>query len=328
MVSIKDIAVVCKVSPMTVSRALNNSSEIAKSTRDRILKTCEEMGYRASAAARSLVLNKTDMIGLIIPDIVNPYYACVSKGVSSYLEKRGYGLVLCSSDRNASNEERYIEFLTQRRVDGIILIPVRDKVDDYRNLVNILPFVQVDNYVENLNASFIGNDNYAGGRKIISHMIKQGYKKIGVILSQKNSTASNERLKGYVDVHMENDVVVNKEFLIYSEATFEDGYNIAEALISKKVDSIFAINDTVASGVIKYCYDHGIRIPQDIGVAGYDDIGQAAMLLIPLTTVHQEKTALGEIAAAILIDEINNNCHEKQKVILQPELIVRKSCGE
>lgn len=328
MVSIKDIAVVCKVSPMTVSRALNNSAEIAKSTRDRILKTCEEMGYRASAAARNLVLNKTDMIGLIIPDIVNPYYACVSKGVSSYLEKRGYGLVLCSSDRNARNEERYIEFLTQRRVDGIILIPIRDKVDDYRNLVNILPFVQVDNYVKNLNASFIGNDNYAGGRKIISHMIKQGYKKIGVILSQKNSTASNERLKGYVDVHIENDVVVNKEFLIYSEATFDDGYNIAEVLINKKVDSIFAINDTVASGVIKYCYDHGIRIPQDIGVAGYDDIGQAAMLLIPLTTVHQAKTALGEIAAAILIDEINNNCHEKQKKILQPELIVRKSCGE
>ena len=328
MVSIKDIAAACRVSTMTVSRALNDSAEISKTTKERILAMCEKMGYRPNAAARNLVLNKTDMIGLVIPDIANQYYAYMSKGVSSYLEKRGYGLVLCSSDRNVSNEQRYIDFLTQRRVDGIILIPIRYKVEDYSNLTNMLPFVQVDNYVLNLNASYIGMDNYIGGRKIITHMLNQGYKRIGVILSNEHSTASNERLKGYRDVHSESSMAIDEDILIRSNATFEDGYRLAEILINKKVDAIFAINDTVALGVIKYCYNRGIRIPQDIGVAGYDDIEQAEMFPVPLTTVHQPKISLGETAAAVLLDEIINDNHKKQKVILKPELVIRKSCGE
>ncbi|MBP2664644.1 MAG: LacI family transcriptional regulator [Firmicutes bacterium] len=328
MVSIKDIAAACNVSTMTVSRAINGSDEISRETKERILKMCDKMGYRPNAAARNLVLNKTDMIGLVIPDIANQYYAYMSKGVSSYLEKLGYGLVLCNSDRNADNERRYLDFLTQRRVDGIILIPIRYHVEDYANLVNVTPFVQVDNYVLDLNASYIGNDNYIGGRKIITHMLSLGYRRIGAILSNKNSTASNERLKGYLDAHREQGVAVDEDILLRSNATFEDGYKLAEVLIDKKVDAIFGINDTVALGVMKYCYNRRVKVPRDLGVAGYDDIEQAAMFPVPLTTVHQPKIRLGEAAATVLLNEINNENHQKQKVILQPELVVRKSCGE
>ena len=328
MLGIKDIAKECNVSATTVSRALNNSKEISHKTRELILKTCEERGYIPNSSARSLILNKTNMIGLLIPDIANQYYAYVSKGVSSYLEKIGYGLVLCNSDRTKENENRYIDFLSQRRVDGIILIPVKPKAEDYKKIIQTVPLVMADNYVNDLDISYVGNDNYAGARKIISHMIKQGYRKIGVISGDQSSSASNERLKAYKDILLENNIEINNEILLHSSATFEDGFKLAEILIKRKVDSIFNINDTVAMGAMKYCHMNNIQVPKDIGIAGYDDIEQAAMLPVPLTTIHQRKFELGRTVAKILIDEINNYQSPKQKVILQPQLIIRKSCNE
>jgi len=328
MVGIKDIARECKVSATTVSRALNNSKEISKKTRELVLKTCEERGYIPNSAARSLILNKTNMIGLLIPDITNQYYAYVSKGVSSYLEKIGYGLVLCNSDRNKENENRYINFLSQKRVDGIILIPVKPKASDYEKIIENVPLVMVDNYVNDLEISYVGNDNYSGARKIVSHMLRQGYRRIGVILGDESSSASNERLRAYKDILIENNIEIKEEILLNSRATFEAGFELAKILINQKVDSIFTINDSVAMGVMKYCHMNNIQIPKDIGIAGYDDIEQAAMLPVPLTTVHQRKFELGKTAAKILIDEINNSQSAKQKIILQPELIIRKSCNE
>ncbi|WP_298840547.1 LacI family DNA-binding transcriptional regulator [Clostridium sp.] len=328
MVGIKDIARECNVSATTVSRALNNSKEISRKTKERILKTCKEKGYIPNAAARSLILNKTNMIGLLIPDITNQYYAYVSKGVSSYLEKIGYGLVLCNSDRNKENENRYIDFLAQKRVDGIILIPVKPKASDYKKIIENVPLVMADNYVEDLEVSYVGNDNYIGARKIVSHMLRQGYRRIGVILGDESSTASNERLKGYKDILTQSNIEIKNDILLNSSANFEDGFKLAKILINKKVDAIFTINDSVAMGVMKYAHMNNILIPKELGIAGYDDIEQAAMLTIPLTTVHQKKFELGEIVAKVLIAEINNHQIAKQIIILQPELIVRKSCNE
>ncbi|MCB2352537.1 LacI family DNA-binding transcriptional regulator [Clostridium estertheticum] len=328
MVGIKDIAIECNVSATTVSRALNNSKEISKKTRELILKTCEEKGYIPNSAARSLILNKTNMIGLLIPDITNQYYAYVSKGVSSYLEKIGYGLVLCNSDRNKENENRYIDFLAQKRVDGIILIPVKPKASDYKKIIANVPLVMADNYVKDLEVSYVGNDNYVGARKIVSHMLRQGYRKIGVILGDESSTASNERLKGYKDILTEKNIEISNDILLNSSANFEDGFRLAQILINKKVDAIFTINDSVAMGVMKYAHMNNILIPKDIGIAGYDDIEQASMLTVPLTTVHQKKFELGQIAAKILIEEINNHKTLKQTIILKPELVIRKSCNE
>ncbi len=329
MVNIKDIAKECNVSVSAVSRALNNSKGIAKETREAILAVCDARGYRPNSAARSLILKKTHMIGLIIPDITNQYYAYISKGVNSILEKAGYGLVLCNSDRNKANEAMYCEFLAEKRVDGVILIPIRRFKEDYDIFARCaIPLVLVDNYVTDLAVSFIGNDNYTGARKIIQHMIAQGYRRIGAILGDPGSSASNNRLRGYLDVIGENGLAADDSIILHSKATFEDGARYARTLIGRKVDAIFAINDTVAMGILKYCYENGINIPRDLGLAGYDDIEQAGMLPVPLTTVHQRKFVVGGKAAEVLLDEIRHPGGPKQKIILQPELVVRKSCGE
>jgi DNA-binding LacI/PurR family transcriptional regulator len=328
MATIKDIARYCGVSAMTVSRALNNSSEISQATKEKVLKACQELGYKPNSAAKSLITKKTNMIGLVLPDIANQYYANISKGVSSYMESRGCGLILCNSDRKKLNETRYLNFLVEGRVDGIIILPVEPHKEDYENVVREFQVVMADNYVEGLMVSFVGNDNYYGGTRIIEHMIKHGYKRIGVILGDKKSSASNERFRAYKDVLKAYDIQLDENIVINSNPTFEEGFRLAAYLIDKGVDSIFAINDTVAMGVAKYCYVNNIKIPEQLGVAGYDNIEQAAMMHIPLTTVDQNAGLLGKIAAETLMEQINKNIKVCKEVILKPELIVRKSCGE
>ncbi len=313
---------------MTVSRALNNSKEISQKTKEKVLKACKDLGYKPNSAAKSLITKTTKMIGLVIPDITNQYYAYISKGVSSYLEKKGYGLILCNSDRKKNNEREYLNFLTEGRVDGIIILPVEPKKEDYEQIIMHTPMVMVDNFAEGLDISFVANDNYYGATQIIEHMVKQGYRKIGVILGSKSSTASNERYRAYKDVLEKNNIDFDTNIIIYSNATFEDGFNKAEYLINRGVDSIFAINDTVAMGVMKYCYLKGINIPKDLGLAGYDNIEQSSMFPVPLTTVDQNNKLIGEISAKILINQINEKSFKKETIILKPKLIIRKSCGE
>ncbi|URZ04889.1 LacI family DNA-binding transcriptional regulator [Clostridium felsineum] len=328
MVSIKDIAKYCGVSAMTVSRALNNSSDIKVTTREKILKACEELKYKPNSAAKSLITKKTNMIGLIIPDIANQYYANISKGVGEYIEKHGYGLILCNSNRKKINEVKYLDFLSEGRVDGMIILPVKPMKKDYEDILNQIPMVMADNFAEGLEVNFVGIDNYTGAFKIITHMISKGYKKIGVILGDERSTASGERLEGYKRALLDNKIRYNDEIIINSNSTFEDGFNIASTLIKKGVDSIFAINDTVAMGVMKYCYENKIKLPMDLGIAGYDNIEQSAMLSIPLTTVDQNSKEVGTIAAKMLINSIDNKSKKVEKVILEPILVVRKSCRE
>ncbi|OPJ60967.1 LacI family DNA-binding transcriptional regulator [Clostridium oryzae] len=328
MANIKDVARYCGVSAMTVSRALNNSNEISEVTRKRILEACEELGYRRNSAAKSLITKKTNMIGLIIPDITNQYYAGISKGVSTYLELHGYGLILCNSDRKKNNEKGYLDFLAEGRVDGIIILPVRPEKKDYEQFAKHIPIVMADNFAEGLDVSFIASNNYDGGTKIIEHMVKQGYKKIGIILGDKSSTASNKRFKAYMDVLERNHIQYDENIVVNTNATFDDGFNTAKRLIDKKVDSIFCINDTVAMGVIKYCYMNKIYIPKELGIAGYDNIEQSAMLPVPLTTVDQDSSLMGKMAAEVLLKRVENQRPTNEKIILEPKLIVRKSCGE
>lgn len=328
MANIKDIAKYCGVSAMTVSRALNNSSEISDATKEKVLKACQELGYKPNSAAKSLITKKTNMIGLIIPDITNQYYSHISKGVGSYLEEQGYGLILCNSDRKKDNENRYIRFLTEGRVDGIIVLPVKPNKEDYEATAKEVPMVMVDNIANGLEVSFVGNNNYNGGTKIIKHMVNQGYKKIGVILGDKRSTASNERFAAYKDVLESSGITFDESIIFHSSSTFEEGFKLAERLIAKGVDSIFAINDTVAMGVLKYCYLNDISVPENLGLAGYDNIEQSAMMPVPLTTVEQNKDVLGKLAAEALMEQIKDNSAKQKNIILEPQLIVRKSCGE
>lgn len=329
VVSIKDIARECGVHPTTVSRALSGSHEVSEATRARILRVCEERGYRPNLLARGLILNRTNMIGLLIPDIANPYYAAVIKGITSELDDLGYGLMLCNTDRQSGHEMKYINLLIQTKVDGVLILPTHATVGTYQPLVERgVPFVFIDNYAPGVKASRVVSDNYSGALELVDHMIRQGYRRIGIILGRSHSTASNERFRGYRDALAQHDIAFDEALVTDTNATFEEAITATGVLHGHGADSIFAINDVMAMGAMKYCSQHGIDVPSQLGIAGYDNIEQSAMMRVPLTTVHQEMALIGRTAAELLVGHIGTPDAPVRHLVISPRLVVRSSCGE
>ena len=327
VIGIVDIAKQCNVTPSTVSRALNGKVGVSDSLRNKILTVSKELGYEPNNVARSLVTNDSKLIGLILPDITSPYYACIAKGVDSYLRAQGYGVMLCNSSRDKSVEKECLRLLQAQRISGLIIVSVTVDEDDLLNLSHQGIRVVAADIAIGPHFSSVVNDHYNGALTLFKHMIKCGCRKIGCILGSPSSSSTQERLRALRQVLEENDIDFDKNNVVYADATFENGYKKAKTLLQRDIDTIFAINDTVALGAMKYCQDHGIKIPQDIKIAGYDDLEVASMIAVPLTTVHQRKVLLGRKAAELLLHEIKTPS-EPIKIVLSPSLMIRESCGE
>ena len=329
VISIKDIAQSCGVTPATVSRALNGQKGVSDALREKILSIAEEVGYKKNQLAAGLITSRTNMIGLVVPDITNPYYAFIAKGVSSIVEQHGIGMLLCNADRSATNELRFFQMLCNYKVDGVIIISVTAKKEDLLPFKNSnIKVVCVDNPISK-DLSCVMNDNYSGVCDLIEHMvIVTKVKSLVVVMGYPDVYTNQQRLRACKDTleKLGSSEILLKTFFI--EPDYEGGYQVTPELLKLEPDAVFAINDTVAVGIIAYCHDHGIRVPEDLKVAGYDDIGIASMISVPLTTVHQRKFVLGQAAARQLLQEINDPTREPSKVELFPKLVVRASCGE
>lgn len=321
MITMRDIANKCGVSTMTVSRALNDSDLVSKSTKAVILETCDKLGYIPNFAAKALVTKETNMIGLLIPD-VNYYYANIIKSITLSLESSGYGLLLCSYDHKKEKELEYLHYLLQGRVDGIIIFPIVPYMQDYVNVIDKIATVFVSRIAKGLNASFVGSDNYAGSVKIVEYMINKGYKRIGVIHSDLNFDSFGDRMRGYKDIIAKYGINYDADIVCNSKLLFQEGYQYAGHLISKGVDSIFAFNDVCALGVLRYCSDNKLSVPGDIGVAGFDNIQYLELFNHKLTTVDYNGLLLGERASDIILEEIRNPKRRKSTTILNPNLII------
>ena len=317
------------MNPATVSRALNGQQGVSEKKRHQIIAYSKKMGYRPNALARSLITKQSKLIGLILPDLNSPYYARIASGANDYAIKHGYNMILCNSARSRETERQNIEILEQQRVDGIIIVSLSAMSDELTELYDLgIKVVQADNIISPRFSSII-NNNYAGAYGLFEHMIKCECSNIACILGNPNTHTTRERHRAFNDVMKKHGLSENKQQIVYADSTFESGYKLAASLLDKGADSIFCINDIVALGVLKYCQDNHISVPNDVKVAGYDDLEISGMINIPLTTVHQQKHYLGVVAAKQLIMELETE--EKVipvKIELEPYLVARESCGE
>ncbi len=328
MISIKDIAKELDVTPSTVSRALNGKKGVSKKMADTILKKCQELGYRKNAVAQSLITRRTNTIGVVIPDITSRYYSFVIKGVNAYLEEQGYSVMLCLANRSAQTEKNYLELLQSKRVDGILIITLTaDPLYLESIAASGMPIVQIDN-AATPNLSAVVNDNYRGAVMLFEHMVAQGCRRIACLLGRKSNQTTIDRERGFKDVMNKYHIPIDEDLILYIDSTPEEAYAQVPKLLENHPDSIFAINDMVAMGVLRYCMEHNIKIPEDIRLAGYDDIDIASLIHVPLTTVHQLKVTLGRAAAKLLLQEIESPDEPHQIVTLVPHLEARVSCGE
>lgn len=327
-VTIKDIAKAAGVSYATVSRALNDHPEINEETKKRIKETAKRMGYTPNAVARGLVKRNTNMIALLIPDITNPFYPEVARGVEDFAREKGYCVFLCNTSWDEQIELKYLNILKERRVDGIIIAPVSiDTMDYISKFQTDIPTVYIGTRSEDSSNSYVVIDDYKAGYIATEYLIKLGHRNIAFVGGYERSTSHTDRISGYKTALNDNGLDAYINNIAGSSFKRESGHGILLEMIKNRriPTAIVAENDIIAIGIIEACEKHGYRVPEDISVIGIDDIEFGALSKINLTTVSQPKFEIGQKAAGILLDLISGKLDSKQ-VILEPFLIVRGTC--
>ena len=331
-VTIKDIALRADVSYATVSRALNNKPGVRESTRRRILQLAEQMSYTPNAIARGLVKKQTQTLGLILPDITNPFYPEVARGIEEGAAERGFSIFLCNMNWERSRQAHYLRLLAEKRVDGIILAPIDNEVEALeRRITGMIPIVYVSNAPVGTQHSFVVIDNVLGGFVAAEHLIQAGYRKIGFVGSTEDSLTIEERLQGYRQALKKYGVPVEQKYIQLGEFKEEAGYKIIRSMIAGGdfPQAVFAENDLLAIGVLHGVKASGLSVPEDVAVVGFDDIPVASYPEVQLTTMSQPTYEMGKKSVEILLEQIEASgqppAARMRQIYLKPRLIVRRS---
>lgn len=325
--TIKDVAREAEVSTMTVSRVINKKEYIAPVTREKVLAAIEKLNYQLNTVARSLVAKKTDFIGLLVPDIGNPFFADLVKGAEGLARKRGYSLILGDTEGKIENEETYIDAMQGRMCDGIIMVAPRIDESRILKLNEILPLVLVDRYINSDAVMQIWIDNTKGAFKAVEHLIELGHRRIGFISGPLNVQNSFRREKGYRDALSQYGIDFDLSLELIGDFYFETGYRLLDHFIDmdNPPTAIFASNDLMALGLIKKAKERGLDIPADLSVVGFDDIFLASMIDPPLTTVRHPTIEMGIEAIEKFMDMLDEKESQYSENTLENRLIVRKS---
>ena len=323
-VTIKDIAEHTGVSYATVSRTLNHLNGVSPATRDKVLAAAEEMGYRPNILARSLKTNKTNTIALLVPDISNPFFADIAYAVDAYASGRDYTTIICNTHWNQETEAKQLEHLQNQRVDGIIYKPAGKYPLDLSGLS--MPSVLIS-CIPGENESYIEIDNYKGGQIAADHLLECGYEHFAFIGGTANSQSNEIRINGYCDHLKEHGKDIAADHILYGGFSHASGYVMAKQLFEQypEVDGVFCGNDLIALGVLQYLMENIRKIPEEVGVIGFDDILIAGLPQIQMTTVAQPRNQMGTLAAEMLIDHIQNRDNSEHHIMLEPKLVVRRS---
>ena len=332
-VVINDLVKKTGCSKTTISQALNNpyGNRVGKETRERISKIAGEMGYSPNPIARALRLKRIGMISLIIPDIANPVYAEIIRGVEQAIRKNKYDVVIYDCNRQIENELIYIGLSRSRRMDGIIIAATQD-TKKYIDAIGDTPCVCLTGFKSDTKFDCVINNDMAGAYKAVTHFIKLGHQSIAALIRPIDYLLEYRRIDGYLKALKEHHIKVD-DSLIKKVAGFDvpSGYQAAKELLDKgkNFTAIFAYNDILALGAMEAILEKGLRIPEDIALIGSDDIEFGKYAKVSLTTLAIQKSRMGQEAVELLMSRISADTHFKtpRKIVLEPELVIRDSCG-
>lgn len=330
--TIKDIARMAEVSTATVSMILNNKDcNISAVTREKVLRIVKENNYIPNTMARSLVTRQTKTIGLVIPDIANPFFPELARGAEDKASEAGYSIIYCNTDDDPEKEEKYINMLSEKMVDGIVFTHSAKRTGGMSPIDRgNIPVVLIDRDFESSNVKGkVLVDNLQGAYKGVKHLIDRGYKKIAFITGALTSTTAKDRLAGYKKAMAESGIEYDSSYVRAGQYKSEWGLKAAEQLVGEGVDfdAVFCGNDLIAISVIKFLKSKGRSIPEDTGVLGFDDIYMASVVEPGLTTVKQPNYEMGYKAVEMLIGILEKSAEEVEQktIVLDTELIIRKS---
>ncbi len=326
MATIKDVALLANVSTATVSRALSSKVTVDSATKARVLAAVKELNYTPNLMARGLKDGKSKTFGLILPDISNLYYPKIAKSIGKYASEQGYSIILCNTNESVEEEKKQLQTLKNRQVDGIICLNTGEDISHFLNLINDgVPFTMV-NRLFNDDINCITSDNRYGASQMVTHLIKNGHKKIACLFRSFTNQIYKERFEGCEKTLNDNNILDFEKYFAYDVNTIEDAFNATLALLrgDNPPTAIFASTDMMTIGIYSAINCEGLTIPNDISVVGYDNIQISNMMIPPLTTFHQSVDEIGKRAIDNLISQINGE-KKVEKTILKGEVLERKS---
>ncbi|GGG16721.1 LacI family DNA-binding transcriptional regulator [Paenibacillus abyssi] len=330
--TMKDVAKLAGVTQPTVSNVVNGSESVSAEVRERVLKAIEELGYVPNALAKGLKQQRTNTVGLIIPDIESGFYGEIAKGVEKTLRASGYITFLCNTFYNPDLEKVYLNALIQQNVAGIIVAYplVNKKIYANFNKFNI-PLVVLDDKVEDESFTIpsVELNNISGSRLAVEHLYRTGAKRICFASEPLFSRALQLRYEGFRQAMEKFELEVDEQLILIENNQYDKikmGYNLgAQILLNDAVDAIYASSDNLAFGIMKRLQEYGIKIPEDIIVIGYDDVPLSELISPTLTTVSQPKYQMAKKGSEILIKMMNKEENETTEVMYEPSLIIRQS---
>jgi len=325
--TIQDVAKAAGVSVATVSRVINNSHAVTQSTREAVMSAIKMLNYQPNLLGRNLRRTETRRLLVLLPNIGNPFYARIVKGIEDVAHKNGYNVMLCNTDSDAERERMYLELLKSRLADGVIFMaPVLGK-EGLTEIGHNFPVVQCCEYTEGAQVSHVSIDNYAAAYKVTRHLISAGHQRIGMISCRGAVVSIMQRESGFKKALEDSGISFSEELVKYGDYSFNSGLRAANQFVSMKErpTAIFAISDIMAIGALRSIRENNLKVPEDIAVAGFDNINFASMCYPTLTTISQPKYDMGCISMELLLQQIRGELKEPKDILLEYEIIIRES---
>jgi LacI family transcriptional regulator len=332
-VTIRDVANHVGVSPMTVSRVINDSPRVSDHTRRRVQGAIAELGYVPNRLASGLIRRTTRVFGVIVPDVGNPFFTLVVRGAEEAAWRAGYHVMLCNTQADLERERGYIEDMLAFQVDGLLVAAVSDLSQPHLALLtrNEVPFVLIDRSVAGFKTDLVQGDSVAGARKLVEHLIGLGHRRIAMVTETNAVSTARDRLRGYREA-LEAAAIPFVAELICETSTVDPRLACQATLglldLSEPPTALFAVNNIAVIGVAEAARARSLEIPRDIAVVCFDDIDYASRFQPFLTVMAQPAETFGTIATQLLLDRLAGRVDERRRVVVLPaDLIIRESCG-
>lgn len=333
-VTIHDIAEKLNITASTVSRALQDHPRISDDTKKAVLKVAQKLNYQPNHIAAALRNGRSKILGIIVPNVDRSFFSSVVFGIEEVANKAGYNVMICQSHEDADKEVKTVEALMKAQVDGIIASFAKS-TEDFSHFIKIkdrgIPLVIFDRANDELGVSHVVIDDYLGAYKAVDHMIQQGCKRIAHLTSPKKISIYRERLRGYKEALLANNIPFDESLVIESNMQLEDGRKSMEKLLklSKPVDGVFSASAFGAMGALQVCKERGVAIPKEVAIVGFSNENFTSFSDPALTTVEQHSLEMGNTAAQLFFEQLSAKATGKkilpQKIVLTPTLVVRES---
>ncbi|WP_374315228.1 LacI family DNA-binding transcriptional regulator [Aquabacterium sp.] len=330
MSTIKDVAARAGVSFTTVSHVLNGTRRVSDEARARVERAVAEMGYAPSAVARALKTSETFIFGVLVPNITNPFFAELTRGIEDRCRQTDYSVFLCNSDDEPDTQSRYLQTLLERRVDGLLLAAAAGEADVLvkRLATTRVPTVVVERRIPGLATDLVRVDHDAGARLAVAHLVSLGHQAIACLSGPSRFEVARERTAGWVAGLREAGLDIKPEWMLEGDYSSSAGYDMTRSLLEKgEVTAILAGNDLMAFGALRAAAEMGVSVPQQLSVLGFDGIDMGQYVYPALTSVGYPIRELGETAASVLLERLANPAGETREVVLPPQLVMRASTG-